>query len=372
MEKKANDKTVKIERVEWIGTGCVLLNFASSQRGDGGIGRGRILRIVGDNSAGKTATALEIANWFYRNIKKIKTVLFPKVKKIEIHYNNAEGVMDFPIDEMFGEEFEIEVKWKNIRVLEKAGADILNTIKKQKEGTAVLYIVDTWDVLQPYAEIVGFEKAIKKEEKAKMGYGQEKPAYATKYFLPMLCDEMESGHGGYRYKDFTFIVIAQARDNIGSMFGGSKRVSGGGGWNFYKHQEIWLREKQKLEKTVRGEKIPYGVKLEAYFKKNKLAKPFRRSQFSLYFDYGFDDIGSMLDWLYGPKRIKKGISKKLVEKHLKGMPFKKIKSKTLDREILKEFISKKESRYKKLVAAVDRQWKCDAKKTKQKNKRKFF
>jgi len=83
-------------------------NLALSGEGkDGGWARARVLNLVGDGSSGKTLLALELAFWCYKNIKKVKSKIFPKVKEVKIVYCNAEGVMDFPIKKMYGKDLSI-------------------------------------------------------------------------------------------------------------------------------------------------------------------------------------------------------------------------------------------------------------------------
>ena len=37
--------------------------------------------------------------------------------------------------------------------------------------------------------------------------------------------------------------------------------------------------------------------------RSKVAKPFREAEFTILFDYGLDDLSSMIDYLYGSKEI---------------------------------------------------------------------
>ena len=110
------------EPVEFISTGCIPFNLALSQKGrNGGIARGRIINFVGDGSSGKTINALEIAAWYYYNIKNVKSKLFPNIKKHTVVFNNGEGVMDFPVAEMYGDDFYNGVEWVQINQAENGG-----------------------------------------------------------------------------------------------------------------------------------------------------------------------------------------------------------------------------------------------------------
>jgi recombination protein RecA len=102
-------------------------------------------------------------------------------------------------------------------------------------------------------------------------------------------------------KDATLICISQVREKIGISFGEKHYRTGGKALDFYTHQVCWLATTEKLKKTFRGQERVFGVKTKAKFKRSKVAKPFREADSSILFDYGLDDIGSMLDYLYGPK-----------------------------------------------------------------------
>ena len=92
--------------VEFMNSGCTILNLAISQKGrKGGWPRGRIINLVGDGSSGKTLLSIELAAWCFHNIKKLPSKLFPAVKKIRIIHDNVESVMDFPIEKMYGKAF---------------------------------------------------------------------------------------------------------------------------------------------------------------------------------------------------------------------------------------------------------------------------
>jgi len=102
-------------------------------------------------------------------------------------------------------------------------------------------------------------------------------------------------------KDTTLFIISQVRDNIGATFGKKHIRSGGKALNFYTHQVSWLAEIEKLKKTFKGDTRTYGIRVRAKIERNKTAKPFREAEFIILFDYGVDDIGSNLAWLYGPE-----------------------------------------------------------------------
>ena len=278
-------------RVEFLDSGSTVLNLVLSGKGKkGGWARGRVVNIIGDGSSGKTLLALELAaRCFYKMDKKPKT--FAEVKKIYIVVNNAEGVMDFPLEEMYGKAFVEAVEWVQIPTVEAFGRDYTRRVMDLKEGEFLLYIVDSLDALVSEEASERFMKAADKDKAEDNTYGMEKQKYTGKFF-GNLCSIGQD-------KDATLIVISQVRENIGVSFGKKLKRVGGKALDFYTHQCCWLAVKDKLKKTVKGEQRPYGIEVKAKLDRSKVSKPFREGNFVILFDYGVDDILSNIIYIYG-------------------------------------------------------------------------
>ena len=285
--------SAKTKRVEFLNTGCTLLNLAASQRGrNGGIPRGRIINFVGDGSSGKTLLALEICAYVFYNIKNTQSEIYPKIKKIEIVYNNVEGVMDLPIEQMYGEKFVKGIKWIQIGICEDFGRDYMKRLQNLKPGAFLLYVCDSLDATVPRAVMNKTIKSIKSDTEEGETFGAEKAKYFSNKFFDRLCGMMSG-------KDATLICISQVREKIGVMFGEMYKRTGGKALDFYTHLVLWLSEIKKLTKTYKGHTRVYGVKLRGKFKRSKVAKPFREADFTVLFDYGIDNIGTTIDYIYG-------------------------------------------------------------------------
>jgi len=283
----------KSERVCFLNTGCTLLNLAGSQQGlNGGIARGRIINLVGDGSSGKTLLALEICASAFYNIQKVKPGMYSSVKKIQIIYNNVEGVMDLPIEQMYGEKFVKGVEWIQEGICENFGRDYMRRLQELKPGTFLLYVCDSLDAMVPKAVLQKTLKSIKTDTEEGDTFGAEKAKYFSNKFFDRLCSMMSK-------KDATLICISQVREKIGVMFGEKYKRTGGKALDFYTHQVLWLSEIQKLTKTYKGHTRVYGVKIRGKFKRSKVAKPFREADFTILFDYGIDNIGTTIDYVYG-------------------------------------------------------------------------
>lgn len=291
--KKKKKTNGKIPRVEFLHSGSHLLNLAASGKAKkGGWARGRIVNLVGDGSSGKTLLALEACAQAFYNLKKKKSKLFPPVENLNIVYDNVEGVMDFPVAEMYGDKFEKGVEWLQSDNVEKFGKTFHNKVKDLQEGDALIYVLDSLDALPSEAGRERVEKELRKKDGAKKEgtYGMDKQKYLSADFFNTLCKDIKG-------KDATLIIVSQVRDKINAgLFEDKTYRAGGKSLNFYTHQVCWLGVVKKLDREFRSQKRVYGVKVRGNFKRNKTAKPFRMATFDILFDYGVDDIGSMVEY----------------------------------------------------------------------------
>lgn len=283
------------ENLEFVSTGCHLLNCALSGHGKGGWVLGRIANIVGDKSTGKTLLAIEACANFNRD--------YPEGK---IYYREAEAAFDqdyaaalgMPVDDVdFGDSdfYTVEDMFEDLeRVLDEL---------EKKGNPPALYIVDSLDALSDRAE-----QARKLDEGT---YGANKPKMLSQMFR-RLTQRIEKSR-------MCVIIISQVRDAIGVTFGDKHTRSGGRALDFYCSQILWLNHMGMLKKTRLGVERVYGVSVRARCKKNKISMPQREAQFEIHFGYGIDDLGASMDWLLEVKRLSVlGIeeSKKAAASHL--------------------------------------------------------
>lgn len=283
-------------RVEFLSSGSTHLNMALSQKAaNGGWGRARVANAVGDGSSGKTICALELAFWCHKNIKKIKSKIFPKVKKVFIVYNNAEGPMDFPIEQMYGEDFVCAVEWVNIKSIEQTCRDFTRRMRALKKGEFLLYIIDSWDAIDAAEAHKRFDESIESDKEMKGSYETEKQKFASKFFSKV------SGKMETNSVDATLFIVSQVRSKIGVTFGKKVYRAGGKALDFYTHQVAWIREIEKMGKKKLKEYRVYGIRSAVKIERNKVAKPFREGEMTILYDYGIDDLAGNIDYVYGPK-----------------------------------------------------------------------
>lgn len=97
------------------------------------------------------------------------------------------------------------------------------------------------------------------------------------------------------------VFINQVREKIGVMFGSNETTPGGRALKFYCSVRIEVRRISTIKEQ--GESI--GNRVRARVKKNKLAPPFRETQFDILFGKGISREGDLIDL---------GVKHKIVEK----------------------------------------------------------
>jgi hypothetical protein len=168
------------------------------------------------------------------------------------------------------------------------------------KGRPGLYIIDSLDALSDQAE--------DDREFTDASYGGSKPKK-----IGELLRRMDDRLGE---QDVLLIVISQIRDKLNVTFGETKTRSGGRALDFYASHIVWLAEKGKIKRTIRGIERVVGIEVIANVKKNKVGPAFRTAEYPILFGYGIDDMTSSIEWLIEvgrerlihPLGIKKGAS----------------------------------------------------------------
>ncbi len=267
-----------------IKTGCKLLDMVTGgAKNVHGFPVGRFINIVGDKSAGKTFLSNEIiASAFHEYGKAFKWV-----------YDDCESGYSFDTQEMYG--FDIMPKDPDKVVqsttVEEAFCNISNFAKTIKKDQFGIYVLDSLDGLtsaeqdeQANARLKAFDQG---KDYDKGSYNMGKPKYLSREFFPQLCNIVQS-------KNILIIIISQVRENI-DMFSFEKFTrSGGKALDFYAHMVLWLATAKKIVKKERA----VGVVVKAKVTKGKVPRPYRECFFSFLYDYGLDDVGTCIDYLF--------------------------------------------------------------------------
>jgi recombination protein RecA len=250
--------------VSVISTGCLSLDAAL---GVGGLPRGRVIEVFGPESSGKTTLALQVI----AQAQKAGGVAA---------FVDAEHALDPGYAKKLG------VDTDNLLVSQPdSGEQALEiTAALVASGAVDIIVVDSVAALVPKAELEG-----------EMGDNH------VGLHARLMSQAMRKLTGAVSRTNTTLLFINQIREKIGVMFGSPETTTGGRALKFYCSVRLDIRRISALKD---GDVI-VGNRTRVKVVKNKVASPFRESEFDILYGEGISREGDLIDM---------GVAKNLVEK----------------------------------------------------------
>jgi recombination protein RecA len=244
----------KLMDVEVIPTGAISLDIAL---GVGGIPRGRITEIFGQESSGKTTLALEI---LAQAQKHGGTVAFI----------DAEHALDPNYAKSLG------VNIEDLLVSQPdTGEQALEIAEALIRSNAIdVVVIDSVAALVPRAELEG------EMGDSVMGLQARLMSQALRKLT------------GYISKSKTAaIFINQVREKIGVFFGNPETTPGGRALKFYASVRLEVR---RIDSIKKGNDI-VGSRIKVKVVKNKVAPPFKETELDIYYGQGVCKESSLIE-----------------------------------------------------------------------------
>ena len=257
-------KEVKAADVDVIPTGSISLDLAL---GVGGVPRGRVVEIYGPEGGGKTTLALHI--------------LAEAQKKGGVAaFIDAEHALDPDWARKIG------VNVEDILISQPdSGEQALQIVETLvRSGEVDVIVIDSVAALTPKAEIVG--------EMGEFQIGLQ---------ARLMSQALRKLSGIVAKTKTAVIFLNQTRMKIGVLWGNPETTPGGLALKFYASVRIDLR---RIAQIKQGDQI-VGSRIRAKIVKNKVAAPFKTTEFDIYYNEGISLAGDILN-----TGLKQGIIKK--------------------------------------------------------------
>jgi len=267
---------------DWCSTGSTALDLAISNRLPGGFPVGRVVQLFGGSSTAKSVLSSTMLGYALRSGKQAFL-----------------ADVEYTMDPVFASYYGLDCKHEEFHY----GYDFLDKDAKKKlklefeqpatiEEFFDIYLAGILKLRSRKPKVVICDTITALPSEVELAEDMKKPSFAMTRAKAISLG-LRKYLGEMNRKNITLVCIDQTRDNVGG-FGASETTNGGRGLEFYSSVRLHLT-KDKVITNSKDSEIGIWVKYKII--KNKVAPPFRKGHFKILFDYGLDDITSILSWM---------------------------------------------------------------------------